>query len=92
MRDALLVSGGHGFRHGDPDREHTVEWQAAGRQHVGQRTPFHQFHRQEDGRADVFHGVDGDDVRVVERRHGVRLARESLAAIGIGSGDVRAGP
>ena len=58
------------------------------RQHLGQRSPFHQLHRQEDGRAGVFDRMDGDDVRVVERRDGERLARESLAAIGIGGGDV----
>ena len=36
----------------------------------------------------VFHGVDGDDVRMVERRNGERFAGESLAAIGVGRGGV----
>ena len=32
--------------------------------------------------------MDGDDVRVVERGHGERLAREALAAIGVDRCDI----
>ena len=71
-----------------PIVKHTLERQAAGRQHVRQRPSVHQLHREEDGRARVLHRMDGDDVRVVERGDGERLARESLAAIGIGRGDI----
>ena len=77
-----------GVRHRDPDRQNAFERQAARRQHSGERPSLDQLHREEDGRARVFDGMDSDDVRVVERGHGERLAREALAAIGIRGRDV----
>ncbi len=89
MRDAFLVRSRHGFRDRDPDRQHTLERQAAGVQHARKRPTVHQFHRQEDRRAGLLYRMNGDDVRVIKGRDGERFARESLAAIGIGRGDFR---
>ena len=47
-----------------------------------------QLHRQEDRGARIFDGVDGDDVRVIERNHGERFAREAFAAVGVDGGDI----
>ena len=72
-----------GVRDGDPDRQHSIDRQPGRRQRLGQRSSLHQLHRQEDRGARIFDGVDGDDVRVIERGHGERFAREALAAIGV---------
>ena len=77
-----------GVRDGNPDRQHTFDRQPGRRQRLGQRSPLHQLHRQEDRCARIFDGVDGDDVRVIERGHGERFAREALAAIGVDRCDV----
>src|SRR5439155_22312601 len=41
------------------------------------------LHRQEVRLSSVLDRIDGDDVRVIERGHGLRLALEALAAIGL---------
>jgi hypothetical protein len=83
MRDAFLMRRRRCVRDGYPDRQHGFDRQSRSRQRLGQRAPLYQLHRQEDGCARRLDRMESDDVRVVERRHGERLARETLAAIGV---------
>ena len=52
--------------------------------HRRQRLPFDQLHREKWYPVDVFDGMDGDDVGVIEGGGGARLALEALAPFGIG--------
>jgi hypothetical protein len=88
MRDPFLVRCRGRVRDGNRDHQHSFDRQSGRRQCLGQRSPLHQLHRQEDRCSRIFDGVDGDDVRVIERGHGERLAREALAAIGVDRCDV----
>jgi len=80
MHDALLVSGSQ--RIGDPNRhrEDLFYRQPACQDLPVQRLAFHQLHRQEMHAAGLLDGLNGDDVRMVERRDGARLSSKALEA------------
>ena len=48
-----------------------------------QRLPFHQLHRQEVHAIGFLDGMNGDDVRMVERGDGASLALEAFDAVRI---------
>ena len=52
---------------------------------LGQRLPVDELHCQKVNAVDLVDGVDGDDVRMIQRRYGARLALESRQAIGVAS-------
>ena len=53
------------------------------RNQVGESPAVDQLHGDEMGAIGLFHGVQGHDVGVVERRDGQRLALEAAAALGV---------
>jgi hypothetical protein len=87
VHDAAPVRGGERRGHLRADAQHLGDRQLAFSHALPQVDPFDQLGGEERpavGLADV---VDGDDVRVVERQHRLRLARGSAPAARVG-GDV----
>ena len=78
MRDLLLVRRGEriGQRHGE--LEEARQRQPARRDQRVERLPLDELHRQEADAVGFLSGVDGDDVRVIERGDGARFTAESL--------------
>ena len=83
VHDAPVVRGREGVRDRDRELQHPRSRKAAGRELAGQRVSLDQLHRQERAVARFFHRVDGDDVRMVERGQGARLAAETLEPLRI---------
>ncbi len=88
MNDTALVCGADRVGQLDGEPQQFVGVEPAPRDQLHQRSPFHQFHRQEADVPDLLDRVDGDDVRVVECGDGLRFAFEALAAIGV-TGETR---
>jgi hypothetical protein len=84
VRDAALMRRTNGVRKRDRDLQQAVERHAIVRHELGYGLPVHQLHRQKHDTFVFFHRVDGDDVGVVERGDGARLAFEAAAALGVG--------
>ncbi len=61
----------YGLRHGEGQP-------AQIRDHGSQRSPLHELHDEVEEVLGLPHGVDGDDVRVAQRRRGTCLALEAL--------------
>ena len=82
--DALLVRRRETMRHLARDVDGLADRQRACLQAVAQRLALEQL--RDDVRSPVLVAdvVDGEDVRVVERRGGLRLLREASQAVGIG--------
>jgi hypothetical protein len=76
--DAALVGGRERLGHRDAQLPDALDRQAASCNVLVEALPLDQLHRQEAGRGVVLDRVQGDDVRVVERRYGARLALEAL--------------
>jgi hypothetical protein len=83
MYDTLFVCRGDCVGKFTGDFDHLRDRETARRDQVVQREPFDKFHRQEMNAAGFFHRINGDDVRVVERRNCSRFALESRQAIRI---------
>ena len=92
MRDAFLVGGSDSIGHGNRNLQDVGERQAAFRNHFGEGSSFDQLHREERHALDSLDRMDRDDVWMVERGDGPRLALETVAAFGIECRRVSAAP
>jgi len=70
MRDALLMCGADGVRHGNRDVEDLRQRQAALDDQITERFPLDVLHREEEGAIGFFHRVNRDDVGMIERGNG----------------------
>ena len=78
MDDALVVRRGERIGHRDRDLEEPFEVHTALRHQLIEATPLDLLHHQELPAVPFLDAVDGDDVGMVEGRHGGRLATETL--------------
>jgi hypothetical protein len=83
VRDTLGVCVPHGIGDRDGEIEKRCERITACRHPFGQRMALEKLHRQKRVAVGFFDRVDGDDVRMAKRRHGLRFTLEALPAIGI---------
>ena len=82
--DALVVGGGQRIGDGDAAVKDPRQGKAVGGDDLVQALAFDQFHR-EKAHAGVFlHGIERDDVRMVQARDRLRFALEALEAGGVG--------
>lgn len=82
MNDAALVRRDERVGQWNGDLENAGERKSARRDEAIETLALDEFHRQEGNPLLVFHGEEGDDVRMVEPRDGSGLALESGAAVG----------
>jgi hypothetical protein len=66
-------------RHREHDLEAALERQSVAQQQLVERRALDPLHDQEEASVELLDGMDGDDVRVVERSERVRLALEAAA-------------
>ena len=88
MHDALVVRGGQGVRDRRRDLEQPIERQSTGGNHVIERLPLDQLHRQKvdallTWTRGFFDREDGDDVGVIERGERLRLASKAVEPLPI---------
>jgi len=85
MNDALAVRGGEGVGDRDGQLQKAGQRQLASGDQRRERTPRDVFHHEQARRADLFDAEQRDDVGVIERCDGLRLALEAgetLAVVG----------
>ena len=88
MRDVLPMGRGKRVSQRNRDVEEPIQRQ---RHQVGitcSSVALDQLHRHEPNAVGLLDGEDRDDVRVVERRHGVRFPFEAAEPLGVGSNRV----
>ena len=83
MRDPALMRGADRVGQRDGQVEHAIERQPFGRDHLLERLTVDELEREKRHAVRFLDGMDRDDVRMIERGRGARLALEALAAIGI---------
>src|SRR5207248_8133664 len=78
MHDAALMRGADRVdeRHGELQK--IGDRQTVSRNEIDQRLPVHELHREEVHAVGLLHAVDGDDVRMIERGHGLRFTLKTL--------------
>ena len=76
-----LVRGADGVGERNRDPEQLLERQAVGGDQLPERPPLDVLHREERDAVGFLDGMDGDDVRVVERGDGLRFALEAAAPL-----------
>ena len=81
VHHALLVRGDQGVGQRDRQVEHLRQRQSAGRDERGEIATVDQLHRQKARARHVLDGVQGDDVRMIERRDRLGFALEAGQAI-----------
>ena len=89
MDDAFRMRGGKRLRNRPGDLENPIGREASFRNRAVERLPLDELHREEVDTVGFVHGMDSDDVRVVERGDGTCLAlkareRVRIAAIPAG--------
>ncbi len=84
MGDATIVSGRDGVSQCHSVLENRVEPHAASRNELRERCPVDQLHGEEARPRALLDRVQDDDVRVVERRDGPRLALKAAEPLGVG--------
>ena len=80
MDDALGVRGGEGIGERQGEAQDLVRRQPAGDDPRGQGLALDQLHGEEVDAPRLLDGIEGDDVGMVERGDGPRLAAEALQA------------
>ena len=85
VHDAFVMRRCKRIRQRRADRERPIDGQAIMWNELGQRLPVDELHCQKVNAVDLVDGVDRDDVRMIQRRYGARLALESRQAIGVAS-------
>ena len=88
MRDLFLMRGRERIGERHRDLEEARHRHPARRHQVAQRASIDQLHRQEADAVRFLGRVDGDDVRMIERRDRARFAIEAFEAAGL-VGDIR---
>jgi len=83
VRDAVRVGGGNRLGKGQRDPQKLVQGHSTGRDEVGDRLAPHELHGEVVAPVALLDGVDGDDVRVVDRGENPGLAAKALDALGI---------
>jgi len=79
--DPLLVRGGQRLGDGHREVPQHLERHATGRDQRIQRLALDQLHREERRRTDLLDGMNGDDVRMVQRGNRVGLALEAAPVV-----------
>ena len=85
MRHPFDVRAAHGLSQRNRHVEETIQIETTFRDVLGEGLALHKLHRDEMDPVGLFDGMDGDDVGVLERGHGLGLALEALAALGVAS-------
>ena len=83
VRDALLVSRGQRVRYGNGHSQQSIGREAPGGHRLGKRSPLDQLHREKDQPVGLFHGVDRDNVRVIQCGDCLSFALEADTALGV---------
>ena len=85
VHDAFVMRRCERIRQRRADRERPIDGQAIMWNELGQRLPVDELHRRKVNAVDLVDGVDRDDMRMIQRRYGARLALEPRQAIGVAS-------
>ena len=84
MDDALVVGGGQRVGDGDAVVKDLRQGKTVGRQDLVQALAFDQFHGEKAHTCVFLHGIERDDVWMVQARDRLRFALEALEAGGVG--------
>ena len=83
MNHAFFMRRGERIGQGDSQLDHTCDRQAVRSEVPVETLALDQLHREEAGPALLFHGVEDDDVGMIQAGDRARLALEARQAIGI---------